>query len=177
IAAQASQTPPSSPNNATCQFTPSPNATSQNYPGAPSPSNTNTTTATYPFNLTTLSSVPTADTCYTPSSTSASLLACARLHIDAIDEQLAFLFARRLGYAAVAGNAKFANGSALNDPERNGIVAEGMAVRVLKYGGSGEAGRVLGGEGCMIYAGLEFEVEALRGGCGEDVTERVERGC
>lgn len=158
-----------------CHYTPTPNASLQNYPSSPSQANTTTTPPLY--NLTLLSAVPLATTCYTTTN-STLLLTCARQYIDAIDEQLAFLYARRLGFAAVAGNAKFEAGQALNDKSRNEAVAEGMAGRVGKYGGSAEAGRVLGGEGCMIFASLEVEVESIEGvGCGGNVTEAVERVC
>lgn len=158
-----------------CQFSPSTNATTNNYPG--SLSNSTNTTTSYPYNITDLSSVPIATICYKTSTTPAELLACARKYIDAIDEQLAFLHARRLGYAAVAGDAKFSNATALNDPTRNTAVAEGMAARVAKYGASKEAGRVLGGEGCMIYASLEYEKLKIEEDCGGNVTESVERVC
>lgn len=77
----------------------------------------------------------------------------------------------------MAGDAKFSNGTALNDPARNEAVAAGMAARVVKYGGSEVAGRVLGGEGCMIYASLTYEVQKIEEDCGMNVTEAVERVC
>jgi chorismate mutase len=161
-------------NPSTCHFMPSLNATPTNYPSSPSiPSNT-----TFPYNLTLLSTVPIATICTTPSPRNYTAeLACARTHIDAIDEQLSFLYARRLGYAAVAGDAKFAMGTPLNDPTRNEAVAEGVARRVARYGGSEAAGRVLGGEGCMIFASLSYEVEKIGEDCGGHVTEKVERVC
>ena len=113
----------------TCSFIPSTNATSLNYPGAP---HINTTTPSYPYNVSTLTSVPVASVCTSPTGNRTAELACARTYIDAIDEQLAFLYARRLGYAAVAGASKFAANTSLNDPTRNEVVAEGMAARVLK---------------------------------------------
>jgi hypothetical protein len=65
----------------------------------------------------------------------------------------------------------------LNDPSRNEAVAEGMAQRVLKYGGSKEAGRVMGGEGCQIYVSLEFEVSQIQGTCDAEFRENIERDC
>lgn len=112
----------------TCTFTHSPNATSQNYPGSPSLN----TTATYSYNISALSDVPVATICTSPTGNRTAELACARTYIDAIDEQLAFLYARRLGYAAVAGASKFATNTSLNDPSRNDVVAAGMAAKVLK---------------------------------------------
>jgi chorismate mutase len=95
-----------------------------------------------------------------------------------IDEQIAFLYARRLGYAAVAGLAKYKQGTPLNDPTRNQAIAEGMAERVRKYGGGdGEAGRVMGGEGCQIFASLEFEKEQIRETCDSDFNEKIQRVC
>jgi chorismate mutase len=152
-----------------CHFVPSKNASVSNYPGATKPS----TTPLYDLN--TLSSVPIATVC--SSSNSTADLACARNYIDAIDEQLAFLYARRLGYAAVAGAAKFRAGTDLNDPTRNQAVAAGMAARVVKYGGNAEAGQVLGGEGCMIYASLIYEVEQIQENCNPAFEEDVERVC
>lgn len=152
-----------------CHFTPSPNATEDNYPGAtyqgPLP----------PYNLNTLSEVPVASTC--TSADSADELACARKYIDAIDEQLAYLYARRLGFAALAGNAKYRAGDPLNDPGRNEQVAEGMARRVVSYGGSEEAGIIMGGEGCQIYASLGYEVESIRESCSPDFDEDFPRRC
>ncbi|KAL4728128.1 hypothetical protein ACLX1H_004863 [Fusarium chlamydosporum] len=91
-----------------------------------------------------------------------------------IDEQLAFLYARRLGYAAVAGYAKYSQGQTLNDPNRNDAVAEGMAQKVAKYGGSEEAGLVMGGKGCQIYVSLEFEVAQIREMCDSGFREDVD---
>jgi hypothetical protein len=113
----------------TCTFTPSTNATALNYPGSPL---FNTTGSSYPYNISTLTSVPVASVCTSPTGNHTAELACARTYIDAIDEQLAFLYARRLGYAAVAGASKFATNTSLNDPSRNEAVAEGMAGKVLK---------------------------------------------
>lgn len=112
----------------TCIFQPSINATTSNYPRLPSQ---NPTTA-YPYDISSLSSVPVASRCTSPTGNRTAELACARTYIDAIDEQLAFLYARRLGYAAVAGASKFATNKSLNDPSRNNAVAEGMAAKVLK---------------------------------------------
>ncbi|KAM0554807.1 hypothetical protein ACHAPJ_006540 [Fusarium lateritium] len=154
-----------------CINKPSINATADNYPGsAPEVSDTK-----YPYNITSLADVPVAaSVCKSDDPTEA--LACARKYIDAIDEQLGFLYARRLGYAAVAGAAKFKNGTALDDPTRNQAVAAGMAARVAKYGGSEEAGRIMGGEGCQIYASLEFEGERIQK-CGGRLNETFERVC
>lgn len=113
----------------TCIFTPSTNATALNYPGSPL---LNTTASSHPYNISTLTSVPVASICTSPTGNRTAELACARTYIDAIDEQLAFLYARRLGYAAVAGASKFATNTSLNDPSRNEAVAEGMAGKVLK---------------------------------------------
>ncbi|RFN54966.1 chorismate mutase, type ii [Fusarium flagelliforme] len=123
-----------------CSYEPSSNATLDNFPKA-SPGS--------PYDPNILSQVPVASVCNSANATDG--LSCARRYIDIIDEQLAFLYARRLGYAAVAGFAKYSQGVELNDPSRNEAVAEGMAQRVVKYGGSEEAGRVMGGEGCQIY--------------------------
>lgn len=112
----------------TCTFKPSSNATTANYPGSPSLK----TTTTYPYNVSALSEVPVASICTSPTHNRTAELACARSYIDAIDEQLAFLYARRLGYAAVAGASKFATNTSLNDPSRNDVVAAGMAAKVLK---------------------------------------------
>lgn len=147
-----------SSNSSTCEFTPSTNATEDNYPGGP----------TYaeempPYDLNELSEVPIADTCV--SGNSAEELECARKYIDAIDEQLAYLYARRLGYAAVAGIAKYRAGNALDDPTRNEQVAAGMAERVARYGGNAEAGRIMGGQGCQIYASLVYEEEIIHKSC------------
>lgn len=172
-----------SPSADKCHYAPSVNATRENNPSA--------NPASFPYDLDRLSSVPVADICNTPATntTSTSIgirtgqeedeeLACARKYIDAIDEQLAFLYARRLGFAAVAGHAKRRQGVPLNDPGRNGVVAEGMAGRVAGYGGSADAGRVMGGEGCQIYASLGFEVGSIRdGGCEPGFEEDFERVC
>ncbi|KAF2686708.1 hypothetical protein K458DRAFT_476492 [Lentithecium fluviatile CBS 122367] len=156
-----------------CHSIPSPNTTTTNYPGSPCTSNT-----TYPYNLTLLPTVPIATVCTNPAPRNYTAeLACARTYIDAIDEQLAFLYARRLAFAAVAGDAKFATGTPLNDPTRNQEVAEGMARRVGRYGGSEATGRVMGGEGCMIFASLEYEVEKIGSDCGGSVTEKIKRVC
>ncbi|KAF2251060.1 hypothetical protein BU26DRAFT_275729 [Trematosphaeria pertusa] len=152
----------------TCHFIPSTNATASNYPGS-------STTTTYPYDLNTLSSVPIASICNSANATEE--LACARKYIDAIDEQLAFLYARRLGYAAVAGASKYSTNSSLNDPTRNGVVAEGMAQKVLKYGGSADAGRVLGGEGCMIFASLGYEVAQIQEDCDPAFSANFTRVC
>ncbi|KAM0420163.1 hypothetical protein ACHAPD_003732 [Fusarium lateritium] len=128
-----------------CSYQPSTNATVENFPKA-SPG--------YPYDPNILSEVPVASVCSSANATDE--LSCARRYIDIIDEQLAFLYARRLGYAAVAGFAKYDEGVELNDPGRNEAVAEGMAQRVLKYGGSEEAGRVMGGEGCQIYSPMHL---------------------
>ncbi|CZS86136.1 unnamed protein product [Fusarium graminearum] len=104
-------------------------------------------------------------------------ITCARRYIDIIDEQLAFLYARRLGYAAIAGFAKHSQGVELNDPTRNEAVAEGMAQRVLKYGGTKEAGRVMGGEGCQIYVSLEYEVSQIQETCDPKFQTDVKRNC
>ncbi|KAM5369646.1 hypothetical protein ACJZ2D_008905 [Fusarium nematophilum] len=154
-----------------CHYEPSANATRWNYPG-----NSYEATADLPpYHLNDLSAVPVASICN--SSNGTRELACARKYIDAIDEQMAFLYARRLGYAAVAGFAKLQAGQSLNDPNRNEAVAEGMARRVLKYGGTENAGRVMGGEGCQIYASLEFEKESIRQGCDPNFDERFKRVC
>ncbi|KAF4966925.1 hypothetical protein FSARC_5458 [Fusarium sarcochroum] len=162
---------PSPPDITACINEPSINATADNYPGAaPAISDTE-----YPYNVTSLADVPvSASACTSDDPTEA--LACARKYIDAIDEQLGFLYARRLGYAAVAGAAKFKNGTALDDPTRNQVIASGMAARVAKYGGSKDAGRVMGGEGCQIYASLEFEGERIQK-CGGTLNETFERVC
>jgi chorismate mutase len=149
-----------------CHFKPSVNATATNYPNS---------TALYDLN--TLSSVPVAYICNSVTGNRTEELACARRYIDAIDEQLAFLYSRRLGYASVAGDAKYAQNVSLNDATRNGAVAQGMADRMLKYGGTEDAGRVLGGEGCMIFASLGYEVDKLAGDCDIEVTEKIERVC
>ncbi|KAF2711342.1 hypothetical protein K504DRAFT_465104 [Pleomassaria siparia CBS 279.74] len=151
---------------AECNFKPSINATASNYPNA-----------TTLYNLNTLSSVPIADICNSATGNRTEEIACARNYIDSIDEQLAFLYSRRLGYAAVAGDAKYAQNVSLNDPTRNTAVASGMAARVLKYGGSETAGRVLGGDGCMIYASLTYEVEKLKTDCDVTDTENITRVC
>ncbi|KAF9776911.1 hypothetical protein IL306_004840 [Fusarium sp. DS 682] len=129
----------------------------------------------YPYNVTCLSNVPVAASAC-KSHDPAEALACARKFIDAIDEQISFLYARRLGYAAVAGAAKYNNGTALNDPTRNQVIAAGMAARVLKYGGSEETGRIMGGEGCQIYASLEYEAQQIQK-CGGKLNETFERVC
>lgn len=157
--------------NSHCYFKPSPNATAENYPGAPTCADVEPA----PYNLNFLSEVPVADIC--TSSNRTEELECARKYIDAIDEQLAFLYARRLGYAAVAGHAKYRAGDELNDPSRNEQVAEGMAQRVLSYGGSLGAGRVMGGEGCQIYASLEYEAANIRDACNPDFNEEFRRIC
>ncbi|KAF2452048.1 hypothetical protein P171DRAFT_438676 [Karstenula rhodostoma CBS 690.94] len=157
----------------TCTFTPSANATITNYPGSPALN----TTKNYPYNISALSEIPIATVCTSPTGNRTAELACARTYIDAIDEQLAFLYARRLGYAAVAGASKFATNTSLNDPSRNDVVAAGMAAKVLKYGATEAAGAVMGGEGCMIYAALEYEVETIRESCDSTFTVDVERVC
>ncbi|KAI9899938.1 hypothetical protein N3K66_004200 [Trichothecium roseum] len=183
-ASAAAATTAISPSADKCHYAPSVNATRENNPSAnPGP---------FPYDLDRLSSVPVADICNTPATNATSSiststsngqeedqeLACARKYIDAIDEQLAFLYARRLGFAAVAGHAKRRQGVPLNDPGRNGVVAEGMAGRVAGYGGSADAGRVMGGEGCQIYASLGFEVGSIReGGCEPGFEEDFERVC
>ncbi|RBR20337.1 uncharacterized protein FIESC28_05301 [Fusarium coffeatum] len=149
-----------------CSYEPSSNATLENFPKA-SPGS--------PYDPNILSEVPIASVC--SSSNAMDELACARRYIDIIDEQLAFLYARRLGYAAVAGFAKYSQVVDLNDPSRNEAVAEGMAQRVLKYGGSEEAGRVMGGEGCQIYVSLEFELSEIQGTCDPQFQEDVKREC
>ena len=149
-----------------CSYEPSSNATIDNFPKA-SPDS--------PYDPNTLSEVPVASVCSSANATDE--LACARRYIDIIDEQLAFLYARRLGYAAVAGFAKYNQGVDLNDPSRNEAVAEGMAQRVLKYGGSAEAGRIMGGEGCQIYVSLEFEVSEIQDTCDRQFQEDVNREC
>ncbi|KAJ5613436.1 hypothetical protein N7510_006630 [Penicillium lagena] len=154
-----------------CHFKPSPNATIDNYPGAPKHS----AISSAPYNLNLLSEVPVADIC--TSRIGSNELDCARKYIDAIDEQLAFLYARRLGYAAVAGNAKYRAGTNLNDPSRNSQVAEGMAEKVLSYGGNLDAGRVMGGEGCQIYASLVYEIANIQETCNEDFDEKADRVC
>ncbi|KAL2107984.1 hypothetical protein VUR80DRAFT_4425 [Thermomyces stellatus] len=153
-----------------CQFTPSTNATQYNYPGGP----------TYfekmpPYDLNKLSEVPIASIC--TSGDSADELECARKYIDAIDEQLAYLYARRLGYAAVAGHAKYRAGNALNDPSRNEQVAAGMAERVVRFGGNADTGTIMGGEGCQIYASLAYEVENIRASCDPNFDEDFSRRC
>lgn len=153
-----------------CHFRPSTNATAENYPGARCDGNNHP-----PYYLNLLSEVPVADIC--TSGSSADELACARRYIDAIDEQLAFLYARRLGYAAVAGHSKYREGDDLNDPGRNGQVAEGMAQRVLRYGGSLEAGRVMGGEGCQIFASLQYEIANIQEACDPSFDEEITRPC
>lgn len=174
----------------TCTFIPSTNATTTNYPGSPSLK----TTRSYPYNISALSDVPIATICTSLTGNRTAELACARTYIDAIDEQLAFLYARRLGYAAVAGASKFATNTSLNDPSRNDVVAAGMAAKVLKvsdmgeaievnfsnhsqYGATEAAGAVMGGEGCMIYAALEYEVETIQEDCDSTFSEDVERVC
>ncbi|CAG7558124.1 unnamed protein product [Fusarium equiseti] len=149
-----------------CSYEPSLNATLENFPKA-SPGS--------PYDPDILSEVPVASVCN--SANAIDELACARRYIDIIDEQLAFLYARRLGYAAVAGFAKHNQGVELNDPTRNQAVAEGMAQRVLKYGGSEEAGRIMGGEGCQIYVSLEFELSEIQGTCDPQFQEDVKREC
>ncbi|RBA22335.1 hypothetical protein FPRO05_00682 [Fusarium proliferatum] len=156
---------------ARCIEKPSINATAHNYPGSPLSAHS----TTYPYNVTCLNDVPVAaSSCKSTDPDEA--LACARKFIDAIDEQISFLYARRLGYAAVAGAAKFNNGTTLNDPTRNQAVAAGMAARVLKYGGSEETGRIMGGEGCQIYASLEYEAQQIQN-CGGKLNETFERVC
>lgn len=160
---------------ADCHFIPSPNATATNYPG----SNPNSPSSAYPYSVNApLSAVPVATICQTrePYNSTAELL-CARSYINAIDEQLAFLYARRLGFAAVAGHAKFRNGTDLNDATRNEAVAEGMADRVEKYGGTKEAGRIMGGETCQIYASLKYEVQNIREVCDAGFDPKVPRPC
>jgi chorismate mutase len=149
-----------------CTYEPSLNATFENFPKA-SPGS--------PYDPNILSEVPVASVCSSANATNE--LACARKYIDIIDEQIAFLYARRLGYAAVAGFAKYRQGDELNDPGRNEAVAEGMAQRVLKYGGSKEAGRVMGGEGCQIYVSLEFEASEIQGTCDPEFQEDIKRNC
>lgn len=157
-----------------CEFIPSTNATKENYPGSPTSPYYNASVS-YPFDLNSLDSVPIASVCTSGNRTAE--LACARSYIDAIDEQLAFLYARRLGYAAVAGDAKYATNTSLNDPSRNDVVAAGMAAKVLKYGATEDAGRTMGGEGCMIYAALEYEVAKIQSDCDPNFTQDVERVC
>ncbi|SPO06343.1 uncharacterized protein DNG_09032 [Cephalotrichum gorgonifer] len=157
--------------NLPCHFKPSPNATAENHPGAHKHGHTES----FPYNLNRLSEVPVATICTSNNGTEE--LACARKYIDAIDEQLAFLYARRLGYAGVAGHSKHRAGNDLNDPSRNEQVSEGMAQRVLKYGGSLDAGRVMGGEGCQIYASLEYEVANIQEACDPDFNEEFPRPC
>lgn len=149
-----------------CSYEPSSNATIDNFPKA-SPGS--------PYDPNVLSQVPVASVCSSANATDE--LSCARRYIDIIDEQIAFLYARRLGYAAVAGFAKYSHGVELNDPSRNEAVAEGMAQRVLKFGGSKEAGRVMGGDGCQIYVSLEFEVSEIQGTCDPQFKEDVKREC
>ncbi|KAK7188073.1 hypothetical protein DPSP01_001618 [Paraphaeosphaeria sporulosa] len=156
----------------TCTFIPSTNATTTNYPGS-----SFIKTSAYPYNISVLSEVPIATICTSPTGNRTAELACARIYIDAIDEQLAFLYARRLGYAAVAGASKFATNTSLNDPSRNDVVAAGMAAKVLKYGATEAAGAVMGGEGCMIYAALKYEVETIQEECNNKFTVDVERVC
>ncbi|KAF9739568.1 hypothetical protein PMIN06_006956 [Paraphaeosphaeria minitans] len=156
----------------TCTFIPSINATTTNYPGS-----SFVKTSTYPYNVSDLSNVPIATICTSPTGNRTAELACARTYIDAIDEQLAFLYARRLGYAAVAGVSKFATNTSLNEPSRNDVVAAGMAAKVLKFGATEAAGAVMGGEGCMIYAALEYEAEIIQEDCDSRFTVDVERVC
>jgi hypothetical protein len=94
----------------------------------------------------------------------------------------------------VAGTRKFATSTSLNDPSINNVVAAGMVARVLKmsemakacewsmltfaqYGGTKAAGSAMGGEGCMIYAALEYEVESIHEGCDDTFAVDVERVC
>lgn len=154
-----------------CYFKPSPNATVGNYPSALKRS----AASPAPYNLNLLSEVPVADICTSRNGTNE--LDCARKYIDAIDEQLAFLYARRLGYAAVAGNAKYRAGTNLNDPSRNSEVAESMAQMVLSYGGDLDTGRVMGGEGCQIYASLVYEIANIQETCSKDFNEEADRVC
>jgi chorismate mutase len=162
---------PSSAKLTRCIEKPSINATVDNYPGSAS----SVHSTAYPYNVTCLNDVPVAASAC-KSTNPDEALACARKYIDAIDEQISFLYARRLGYAAVAGAAKFNNGTALNDPTRNQAVAAGMAARVLRYGGSEETGRIMGGEGCQIYASLEYEAQQIQN-CGGKLNETFERVC
>lgn len=156
--------------NSTCEFTPSTNATEDNYPGGPL-----YIEEVPPYDLNKLSEVPLASTCV--SGDSAEELDCAREYIDAIDEQIAYLYARRLGYAAVAGIAKYGAGEPLDDPERNEQVAAGMAERVMRFGGNEEAGRIMGGEGCQIYASLVYEQENIHQSCDPEFDGGFARVC
>lgn len=161
--------------NSTCHFVQSPNATDTNYPGA----DPNAAT-TYPYNVTaSLSVVPIATVCNSPPSNlnSTAELACARAYINAIDDQLACLYARRLGYAAVAGHAKLRNGTELNDPSRNDEVAQAMALRVAKYGGSAQVGAIMGGETCQIYGSLVYEVQNIQQICDAEFDPPIPRPC
>ncbi|KAF5605601.1 chorismate mutase type II [Fusarium pseudocircinatum] len=171
IAAATGSCHPSSAKLTRCIEKPSINATADNYPGSASSAHS----TTYPYNVSCLNDVPVAASAC-KSTDPDEALACARKFIDAIDEQISFLYARRLGYAAVAGAAKFNNGTALNDPTRNQAVAAGMAARVLKYGGSEETGRIMGGEGCQIYASLEYEAQQIQN-CGGKLNETFETVC
>ncbi|TPX14031.1 uncharacterized protein E0L32_000425 [Thyridium curvatum] len=169
LASTAAAAPPCTTPSSGCHFVPSSNATASNFPGASPKPGGNL------YDLNKLSEVPVASVCNSGNTTEE--LACARRYIDAIDEQLAYLYARRLGYAAVAGSAKFSGGAPLNDPSRNSVVAEGMAQRVLKYGGSADVGRVMGGEGCMIYGSLIYEVEKIKADCDPAFDETITRSC
>lgn len=155
---------------AKCIDKPSVNATADNYPGAPARHNID-----YPYDVSSLAGVPVAASACKSDDPDVAL-ACARAYIDAIDEQISFLYARRLGYAAVAAAAKFNQGLSLNDPTRNQAIAARLAARVTKYGGSEETGWVMGGEGCQIYASVEYEAQRIRT-CGGDLNETFERNC
>ncbi|KAM3428728.1 hypothetical protein MY4824_007643 [Beauveria thailandica] len=157
-------------NKTQCHFKPSPNATTENYPGAKCGSNDQPL-----YDLNRLSEVPIATICNSDNSTEE--LDCARKYINAIDEQIAYLYARRLGYAAVAGHSKYRSGANLNDPTRNAAVAQGMALRVLGYGGNLETGRIMGGEGCQIYASLEYEADNIQTTCDSNFEEQFSRTC
>ena len=52
-----------------------------------------------------------------------------------------------------------------------------MATNEEQYGATEAAGRVMGGEGCMIYAALEYEVETIQKDCDGGFEEHVERVC
>jgi len=47
----------------------------------------------------------------------------------------------------------------------------------VQYGATEAAGRVMGGEGCMIYAALEYEAETIQNECDSHFTVDVERVC
>lgn len=101
-------------------------------------------------------------------------LTCVRTAINALDDFIMQLYAKRLSYAVRAGEIKYAAGQDVLDPSREAVVLASAEANAVANGLPSYVGSVMYGNYCMLYVSKRLEVEYLNAAYNANLTMPIQ---